>query len=74
MNFKNKIVVITGASSGIGYATTLAFAKLGAIPVAVARRETQLQTLIAECQHHSPQASYLVGDLGIQSFAENVIH
>jgi short-subunit dehydrogenase len=72
--FKNKVVIVTGASSGIGRATALAFAKLGAIPVAVARREQNLQTLTDECKKFSPQASYIAADLGQRELAENVIH
>ncbi len=37
-----KYTVITGASSGIGYATALEFAKRGSNLVIVARREKEL--------------------------------
>ena len=42
-NFQNKVVWITGASSGIGEAITLAFAKEGAKLVLTARRQEELQ-------------------------------
>ncbi|HXW03192.1 MAG TPA: SDR family NAD(P)-dependent oxidoreductase, partial [Nitrosarchaeum sp.] len=42
MNFKNKVVVITGASSGIGEASAIQFAKKGANIVLVSRREDKL--------------------------------
>ena len=74
MIFKDKVVIITGASSGIGRATTLAFAKLGAITVAVARREQHLKELIEECKQYSPQSSYIAADLGLREQAENIIH
>lgn len=72
--FKDKVVIITGASSGIGRATALAFAKLGAITVAVARRAPNLKELTDECKTFSPQASYIVADLGQRAQAENVVH
>ena len=36
MDFKNKVVLITGASSGIGKQTAIEFAKLGSIIILVA--------------------------------------
>ena len=46
MDFKNKVVVITGASSGIGEASAIQFAKKGANIVLAARRKEKL--LVAE--------------------------
>ena len=42
MDFENKAVVITGASSGIGEASAIKFAKMGANVVLVARRKEKL--------------------------------
>jgi short-subunit dehydrogenase len=42
MNFKDKVVVITGASSGIGEASAIKFAKKNAKIVLVARRKEKL--------------------------------
>ena len=61
MDFKDKIVLITGASSGIGKETAIQFAKKGANVILVARRKQKLEqiaddlkkfnisTLICEC-------------------------
>lgn len=46
MRFQNKIVVLTGASSGVGYQAALLFAAEGAKVYAVARRTEKLQALI----------------------------
>jgi short-subunit dehydrogenase len=71
--FENKVVVVTGASSGIGRTTARLLAKRGAVVVAVARRETLLRELVEECRVDSPSCSYLAGDLGRREFAERII-
>jgi short-subunit dehydrogenase len=73
MDYHGKVVIVTGASSGIGYVTAKAFARRRAIVVGVARREDRLQQLISECQSDSPASSYIAGDLGERAFAERVV-
>lgn len=46
---QDSVVVITGASSGIGRAAALAFAKRGASVVVAARRERPLQEVADQC-------------------------
>ena len=45
MNFKDKVVLITGASSGIGRESAIQFAKKGANLVLIARRKEKLDQL-----------------------------
>ncbi|MBP2290819.1 SDR family oxidoreductase [Azospirillum rugosum] len=45
----DKVVVITGASSGIGHATAVAFARRGAAVVLAARRHAALHEVAEEC-------------------------
>jgi short-subunit dehydrogenase len=71
--WRDRIVVLTGASSGIGRVTARAFAERGCRVVAVARREALLASLVEECRKSSPDSCYLAGDLGERSFAEFAI-
>jgi short-subunit dehydrogenase len=54
------VVIITGASSGIGRATALAFAKQRATVVLAARREGVLRGLAAECERAGAAAALVV--------------
>ena len=60
---KDNVVVITGASSGIGRATALRLANKGACVVAAARREDALESLADECQHRGRRALPVVTDV-----------
>jgi HAD superfamily hydrolase (TIGR01509 family) len=73
LEYRDRIVIVTGASSGIGFVTARAFAARGAVVVAVARREELLRKLVDLCAPSSPRSIYLAGDLGERAFAERVV-
>jgi short-subunit dehydrogenase len=50
MNWHNKSIFLTGASSGIGEGLALALAKKGAVLGLVARREELLRELVEKCE------------------------
>jgi len=50
---KDKVAIVTGASSGIGYATALALSKAGAKVAVGARRTDRLAKLAAEMEEHN---------------------
>src|SRR5687768_4193946 len=64
---KDKVVIITGASSGIGEATAKLLASKGAKVVLGARREQNLKQLADEIQNTGGQAVYQVMDVTIPS-------
>lgn len=60
---KDKVAIITGASSGIGRATAQLFAELGAKVVVSARRETELAALVATIKAAGGEAIAVAGDV-----------
>ncbi|CAN5430617.1 SDR family oxidoreductase [soil metagenome] len=62
-NIENKVVVITGASSGLGEAAARHLASLGAKVVLGARRTEQLQAIVADIEEAGGQAIALRVDV-----------
>ncbi|QYK65466.1 MULTISPECIES: SDR family oxidoreductase [Paenibacillus] len=62
-SIQDKVVIITGASSGIGEATAKELASKGAKLVLAARREDRLQKLQQEIESNGGQAVYKVTDV-----------
>lgn len=63
MSVENKVVVITGASSGIGEATARLVAQNGAKVVLGARREERLKEIVNDINANGGQAAYSVTDV-----------
>ena len=57
-----QVVVIFGASSGIGRLTALEFAKKGAKVCVAARSEEGLKSLVAEIEENGGEAFYVTAD------------
>jgi NADP-dependent 3-hydroxy acid dehydrogenase YdfG len=61
--FKDKVVVITGASAGIGRVTAWEFAKQGAKVVLLARSTEQLEGAKKEVEEYGGKALTIVTDV-----------
>src|SRR4051812_38348132 len=69
----NKIAIITGASSGIGYAAAKLFAAEGAKVVVAARRGAELEQLVRDIQAQGGNAVALPGDVRNEAYAEALV-
>ncbi len=63
MDLKNKVVIITGASSGIGKATAMKLAKEGASVVLCARSEDELNQLKEKIEKNGGKALVVITDV-----------
>ena len=61
-----KVVLITGASSGIGQATAAALAARGAKVMLTARREERLRAIKADIESSGGTAEYRVTDVTVR--------
>lgn len=66
----NKVAIVTGASSGIGHATARMFAREGARVVVTARRQAELDRLVAEIMDGGGQAVAVAGDVRDEAVAK----
>ncbi|MDU8923322.1 SDR family oxidoreductase [Pasteurellaceae bacterium LIM206] len=71
-NIQNKVVIITGASSGLGEATARHLAGLGAKLVLAARRLDRLKKLVADIQAQGGDAIAVAMDVSKQADVANV--
>ncbi len=69
----NKIAIVTGASSGIGRATALLFAREGASLVVTARRQAELDKLVAEIMAAGGNAIAVAGDVKDESLGKALV-
>ena len=65
-DLQSKVILVTGSNTGIGKATALGLAGLGATIVASARSEEKGRRAVEEIRHETanPEVHLLVGDLG----------
>jgi NAD(P)-dependent dehydrogenase (short-subunit alcohol dehydrogenase family) len=70
---QDAVVVITGASSGIGRATAVEFARRGSRLVLGARREEALRETVRLCEPHGGTALPVAGDVTLERDLEHLV-
>ncbi len=73
MKLRGKRAVVTGASSGIGRAVTIALARRGAALAVAARREKELTALAAECAAMGVRCVAITADVSKETDCRRVI-
>ena len=70
---ENKVALVTGASSGMGYQIAKLFAKEGASIVVIARRKEKLADLIAHIEADGGKAIAVAGDVTSEDDVQNAV-
>lgn len=73
MELKNKSIIVTGASSGIGAAAALLFAAEGANVILGARRAAELESLAGTINQGNGRAVVLAGDVRDEGYADALV-
>ncbi len=72
-DFAEKVVIVTGATSGIGRATALRFAAAGACVAAVGRRTDALEEVSAEIEKRGGRCLAIQTDLSLETAPADLI-
>ena len=70
---KDKVALITGASSGIGWSTAKAFAAKGSKVVLAARRKEELESLASEIINDGGEASFVQTDISSSEDVQKMV-
>lgn len=71
MAFAGKVILITGASSGIGAATAVHFSQLGALLSLTGRNLQRLNEVAERCKPNKPLV--ITGELNNEKDVENIV-
>lgn len=71
--FADKVVIVTGASSGIGAATALQFAREGAKVVIAARRKEQSEAVVRQVEALGGEGHFIQTDVASRTDVEHMV-
>jgi len=71
--FRDKVVIVTGASSGIGEATAREFAYNGSKVMLAARSEDKMILIVSSLRERGYEASYVVTDVSKEEECKNLV-
>jgi NADP-dependent 3-hydroxy acid dehydrogenase YdfG len=72
-DYKGRVAIVTGASSGIGRAIAIDLASRGTTVVAAARRVEMLQEVVDRCRRAAPQSEAVPTDVGDRAAVEKLV-
>ena len=72
-DFTNKVVLVTGGTSGIGKTTAIAFAKAGAKVVLSGRRAAEGEAVVAEITAAGGTARFVRADVAVEADVKNLV-
>ena len=72
-SLSHRVAIVTGASSGIGRAAALLFAEAGAAVVVGARRQAELDQLVAAITQQGGSAAAVAGDVRDEAYAQALV-
>ena len=73
LNLKNKVIIVTGGSKGIGNGITTSLAKEGAIPFIIGRNEGDVKKAVKIIKDNGGEASFAIAELTIPEECENAV-
>ncbi len=73
MEFANKVVLITGGTSGIGETAALAFARGGAKVAITGRREAEGQRVVSEIVKQGGTAIFIKSDISVENDVKRAV-
>ncbi|KPJ12937.1 3-oxoacyl-[acyl-carrier-protein] reductase FabG [Papilio machaon] len=73
MSFDNKVVIVTGSSSGIGAAAAITFAKEGAYVVIVGRNEEKMKNVSNKCECFGKKPLVVKADISKDDEVKKII-